>query len=135
MAIPARHFWNPVVLDKYAAGAIKHSAYAEGRSGDWWWTGDSDQIGAFWLSYASSLVARLAAEADGAASPGRRVVRRQPRHWSVAFHFNKGLAGADAKALTASRDTAMKTRRCWTPLPWRSSPTAAGPAFVGMAEH
>lgn len=28
------------------------------------------------------------------------------RHWSVAFHFNKGLAGASPEAAAASRDTA-----------------------------
>lgn len=132
MAIPARHFWNPVVLDKYAAGAIKHSAHAEGRSGDWWWTGDSDQIGAFWHAYTSawlpaSLLKPTAqhrlADAWFAAS----------RHWSVAFHFNKGLAGADAKALTASRDTAMNPQ-VLDAFALAIIADCGGPAFVGMAE-
>ena len=36
----------------------------------------------------------------------RRAVRRARRHWGVALHFNKGLAGAPAEALAAARDTA-----------------------------
>jgi hypothetical protein len=29
------------------------------------------------------------------------------RHWTVTFHFNKGLAGADARVIEAARNTAM----------------------------
>jgi FAD/FMN-containing dehydrogenase len=29
------------------------------------------------------------------------------RHWDVCLHFNKGLAGADSRAIEAARDTAM----------------------------
>ena len=132
LAIPARHFWNPVVLDKYAAGAIKHSAHADGRSGDWWWAGDSDQVGAFWHAYSSawlpvSLLKPTAqhrlADAWFAAS----------RHWPVAFHFNKGLAGADAGVLAASRDTAMNPQ-VLDAFALAIIADCGGPAFAGMPE-
>jgi FAD/FMN-containing dehydrogenase len=37
----------------------------------------------------------------------RTAVFRSTRHWRVAFHFNKGLAGAPAAEIDAARNTAM----------------------------
>jgi hypothetical protein len=43
------------------------------------------------------------------------------RHWKVALHFNKGLAGAPAEAVNAARDTATNPA-VRPPLLWRSLP-------------
>ena len=53
------------------------------------------------------LAARVAAQA---ARTRRRFVDAwfaASRHWAVALHFNKGLAGAPAAAIAAARDTAI----------------------------
>jgi FAD/FMN-containing dehydrogenase len=132
LAIPARHFWNPVVLDKYAAGAIKHSPHAQGRSGGWWWSGDSDQLGAFWHAYTSAWLPVSLLKSDGQ----RRLVDAwfaASRYWPVAFHFNKGLAGADGRVLASSRDTAMNPQ-VLDAFALAIIADCGGPAFAGMPE-
>jgi FAD/FMN-containing dehydrogenase len=103
--LPARHFWDGEFMRKNAPFAIVGDTRPGASPTDFWWTGDSEQVGAFWHAYASAWMpasllkprnqARLV-DAWYAAS----------RHWSVAFHFNKGLAGAPAEAISAARDTA-----------------------------
>ena len=132
LAIPARHFWNPALLDKYAAGAIKHSPHAKGGSGDWWWSGDSDQLGAFWHAYTSAWLPVSLLKPDRQ----RRLVDAwfaASRHWPVAFHFNKGLAGADAGVLASSRETAMNPQ-VLDAFALAIIADCGGPAFAGMPE-
>jgi len=96
----ARHWWdvegNRSMVADPREGAPKHHG---------WWTGDQDQVGAFIHGYESLwLPASLLQE------------NQQPRlcdslfaasrHKKLELHFNKGLAGAPAAALEASRDTA-----------------------------
>jgi hypothetical protein len=70
-----------------------------------WWQGDQGQVGAFihgyeslWLP-ASLLRARQQPRLSEA-------LFRASRHKRVELHFNKGLAGAAAEALAATRETA-----------------------------
>jgi len=102
-ALPARMFWNADVM-RQAPGAIVSDPRAGAAPSDFWWTGDGETVGTFWHAYTSAWMpadllkpqnqARLV-DAWFAAS----------RHWPVAFHFNKGLAGAPDTAIAASRDT------------------------------
>ncbi len=104
-ALPARLMWNADLLRR-APGIIVSDTRPGASPTDFHWAGDGDQVGAFWHAYASAwMPASLLTgrgrdhlvEAWFAAS----------RHWSVAFHFNKGLAGAPATAIAASSDTAI----------------------------
>jgi FAD/FMN-containing dehydrogenase len=106
LALPARHFWDGAFFRAHAPSAISQDDRPGAAEGDFWWKGDGDQAGASWYGYSSawlpaSLLAKpqrgRLADAWFAAS----------RHWSTAFHFNKGLAGAAPAALAASRETAM----------------------------
>ena len=56
------------------------------------------------------------------------------RHWRVALHFNKGLAGAPAEAIAAARDTATNPA---APDAFALAISAAEgpPAFAGVAGH
>jgi FAD/FMN-containing dehydrogenase len=103
-ALPARKFWD-VSFVKQVPGAIRQDARPDAAPGDYWWSGDGDQVGVFWHAYTSAwLPASLLAPAGQA-----RLVDAwfaASRHWRVAFHFNKGLAGAPPGAIAASRDTA-----------------------------
>ena len=56
------------------------------------------------------------------------------RHWRMALHFNKGLAGAPAEEIAAARDTA--TNPAATDAFALAIIAAAGPpAFPGIAGH
>jgi FAD/FMN-containing dehydrogenase len=102
-ALPARHFWDADLMRRVPGAVVSDVRPGAGPT-DFWWAGDGDQVGAFWHAYTSAWMpadllkphnqARLV-DAWFAAS----------RHWSVAFHLNKGLAGAPADALAASRET------------------------------
>ncbi|HEX5184787.1 MAG TPA: FAD-binding protein [Allosphingosinicella sp.] len=103
---PGRHFWDADYLAAHLPPAISRDPRPGARPGDYWWSGDGEQAGAFWSAYTSVwLPASLLSEA------GRDRLAdawfAASRHWQVTFHFNKGLAGATPEVLAASRDTAM----------------------------
>jgi FAD/FMN-containing dehydrogenase len=97
---PARHWWdvlgNPGMIPDWRPGTPAYHG---------WWQGDWAQVGAFlhgydslWLPAALLRAGRQAAltEALFAAS----------RYKQVQLHFNKGIAGSSAEAITATRETA-----------------------------
>jgi FAD/FMN-containing dehydrogenase len=105
-ALPARHWWDVDYLQKYSKGSVLEDPRPRAPKSHAWWTGDTEQVGSLihgyesrWLSAAllQSEMQRSLADALFAAS----------RHWTVSLHFNKGLAGAPAKAVAAARDTSI----------------------------
>ena len=105
-ALPARHWWDVDYLQQYSKGSVLQDPRPNAPKSHAWWTGDTEQVGEFihgyesrWLSAAllQSEMQRDLADALFAAS----------RHWTVSLHFNKGLAGAPAQALTAARDASI----------------------------
>lgn len=106
VAVPARHFWDKAFFVKYAPSAISPADQPGARPGDYWWAGDGEQAGAIWHGYDSAWLPATLLKADRRAELVDAWFAAT-RHWSVAFHFNKGLAGAPASAIAASRDTAM----------------------------
>src|SRR4051812_16847429 len=100
----ARQWWkvegnDSFVLDK-REGAPKHHA---------WWKGDRDQVGAFLHGYDSLwLPASLLKDNERAGLCD--ALFAASRHKKLELHFNKGLAGAPAEALAASRDTATNPK-------------------------
>ena len=103
-ALPARRFWDADFM-RSAPGAIVSDPRAGAAATDFWWTGDGVQVGVFWHAYTSAWMPATLLEAP---NQGRLVDAwfEASRHWSVAFHLNKGLAGAPVDAIAASRDTA-----------------------------
>ena len=96
----ARHWWNlgvniSLVRDT-REGAPKHHA---------WWKGDQGQVGAFLHGYDSLWLPSSLLKENQRASFCDALFAAS-RHKKLELHFNKGLAGAPAEALTASRDTA-----------------------------
>jgi FAD/FMN-containing dehydrogenase len=106
LPMPPRMFWNADFLGKYAPGAITRDPRPGANPSDFWWTGDGDQAGGFWLGYASAWLSQSLLKGEG---PKRLADAwfEASRHRSVGFHFNKGLAGGSPEALAASRETAM----------------------------
>jgi len=103
IAIPARLFWNADVMRRQP-GAIVSDPRPSAASTDFWWTGDGATVGGFWNAYASAwMPAALLAPANRAGIVDAWFAAS--RRWPVAFHFNKGLAGAPGAAIAASRET------------------------------
>jgi hypothetical protein len=106
VALPVRYFWDPDFYRRNAPAAVRFDNRSGASPSDFWWTGDGDQVGAFWYAYSSAwLPASLLKpqnqerlmDAWFAAS----------RHWGFEIVFNKGLAGAPAGAIESARNTAM----------------------------
>jgi len=104
LALPARKFWDPAMLSRLP-GAIKLDPRPGAAPTDFWWSGNTDEAGTFWEAYASAW---LPADLLKPRNQSRLVDAwfAASRHWYVAFHLNKGLAGAPEAALQAARDTA-----------------------------
>jgi len=100
----ARRWWNvegnnSFVPDK-REGAPKHHG---------WWTGDQAQVGAFLHGYDSLWLPASLMQQSHRARLGDALFAAS-RHKKVDLHFNKGLAGAPAEALAASRNTATNPK-------------------------
>jgi FAD/FMN-containing dehydrogenase len=76
-----------------------------------WWNGDQDQVGAFIYGYESMWLP--ASLLDPAQRPKLiDALFASSRHKGVQLHFNKGLAGAPAEAIAATRHTATNPAVC-----------------------
>jgi FAD/FMN-containing dehydrogenase len=100
----ARRWWSvegndSLVLDK-RDGAPKHHA---------WWKGDQAQVGAFLHGYDSLWLPASLLQESQRARLGDALFAAS-RHKKLELHFNKGLAGAPAEALAASRNTATNPK-------------------------
>jgi FAD/FMN-containing dehydrogenase len=104
--LPARHLWDGGFLKQHAPHLIVADDRPRASERDFVWAGDRGEAGQFLHGYRSMWLPASLLQND-----------RQPalvyalyaatRHWNVALHFNKGLAGAPEDELAAARDTAM----------------------------
>jgi FAD/FMN-containing dehydrogenase len=105
IAVSAQHFWDAEYLRKVPGLTLR-----DDRPGaplkNIFYVGDSGQVGFFIHGYRSAwLPARLLQESERQKLVD--AVFAASRHWPVAFHFNKGLAGAAEEEIEAARNTAM----------------------------
>jgi berberine-like enzyme len=99
-AIPATAMWNTEVLAKAAPDAIhRDPAHPE----LYWWSGDGDQVGAYWYAYRSRWLPRALLADHRLAG----ALFEASRHWSAELHLNKGLGGGNPDAIARSRTTSM----------------------------
>jgi len=130
-AIPARSFWNAEVV-RWAPGAIVSDPRPSAAPTDFWWTGDGKTVGGFWNAFTSAwmpaklLEPRNQAELVDAWFAASRL-------WSVAFHFNKGLAGAAESVIAASRETSTNPD-VLDAFALAIIAMAGAPAFPGMPQ-
>jgi FAD/FMN-containing dehydrogenase len=101
----ARSWWDVVSRKSRGNNAMIADPRPGAPSSHAWWSGDQDQVGAFLHGYESLwLPARLLRQ-----DQRQRLVEAlfaASRHKKVEMHFNKGIAGAPAAAVAATKDTA-----------------------------
>src|SRR5690606_10923144 len=106
IALPARRFWDAEFLNQHAPGILVQDDRPDAPSGRVAWRGDQDQVGWFIHGYQSAWMPASLLHKDRQSLLADALFACT-RHWSVSFHFNKGLAGAPASEIAAARDTAM----------------------------
>ena len=104
--LPARYLWNAWLLRLFARSAVQFDGRPGASWTDFWWSGDADQTGAFWNGYESAWLPATLLENDNRTALAGALFAAS-RQWTIALHFNKGLAGASPEVLAAARDTAM----------------------------
>ncbi len=104
---PAQDWWNAAVLKANQSGRAFFDPRRGAADNNVWLAEQNTELGVFMHGYQSMwLPASLL-------SSGRQQQRladalfAATRHWAVALHFNKGLAGASVADIAAAKDTAM----------------------------
>jgi len=107
--LAARHAWDPAFLKAYVPGALRSDDRPGALEDNVFWAGNLAEAGHFIHGYASLWLpqALLAPERrDALVDALFAASRKRP----VELHFQKGLAGAPAEAIAATRDTAMNPK-------------------------
>jgi FAD/FMN-containing dehydrogenase len=105
-AVPARRFWDVSFYEEHKADWMVRDPRPGASPDHGVWSGDRDQAGWYIHGYQSAWLPADLLEEGGRARLADSLFAASQR-WEVALHFNKGIAGASAEALAATRDTAM----------------------------
>jgi len=104
--LPARRLWDFEFLKQQVPEAIAFDSRPGAPLKNFFWAGDGEEAGQFLHAYRSAwLPARLLADDSREALVDALVAAS--RHWGIALHFNKGLAGAPPEDVARALDTAM----------------------------
>jgi hypothetical protein len=107
VVVAARRWWDPEFLSQLGVpGIVMHDARAASSEANIWYGGDAGQVGWFIHAYESAWLPAELLD-DRRRSQLDEALFAATRHWSVALHFNKGLAGARPEVIAAARNTAM----------------------------
>jgi FAD/FMN-containing dehydrogenase len=104
-ALPAQHFWDPAVL-KRLPGAVIADDRPGAPADNIFWGGNLNEAGAVWYAYQSAWLPQSLL-ADDQRERLVDALFEAAKHRGVALHCNKGIAGATAEAIAATKDTAM----------------------------
>jgi len=105
-SLPAQlYLWDADFIREHAPGLLITDQRPGAPAGNVWWAGDAGQVGWFLHGY-QSLWLPAALLQEERQEPFADALFAASRHWAVAMHFNKGLAGAPPDAVAAAKDTA-----------------------------
>ena len=105
LAAPARHFWDPGFLEKIP-GLVLGDDRPGAPAANLFWAANRAEAGQVLHGYQSAWLPAALLRKDRQQELADALFRAT-RHWAVALHVNKGLAGAPAEAVEAARNTAM----------------------------
>ena len=105
LPVPARLFWSADFHRLLGSATAKFDPRPGAPRTDFWWSGNTEEAGAFWYAYTSTWMPSPLLKPDNRP----KLVDAwfgASRHWGVSFHFNKGLAGASDAVIESVRNTA-----------------------------
>jgi FAD/FMN-containing dehydrogenase len=105
MSVPAPHFWDAEYLRRLP-GAVIADDRPCAPPGNVFWAGNLGEAGQVLHGYQSAWLPATLLNEDQQERLSDALYASS-RHWQLALHFNKGLAGAPADALAAAKQTAM----------------------------
>ena len=105
LTLPARHFWDADYLKQHAPEFIVADTRPDAPAHHVLWAGDQGEVGWLLHGYQSAWLPKKLLQADQQASLVDALFASS-RHWGIALHFNKGLAGAPEEEIAAARGTA-----------------------------
>jgi FAD/FMN-containing dehydrogenase len=101
----SRHWWDVVYRKSKGSDAMISDPRPGAAAIHAWWSGDQDQVGAFLHGYDSLWMPAVLLRQDQQQRLADALFAAS-RHKQVGMHFNKGIAGAPAAAVAATKDTA-----------------------------
>jgi FAD/FMN-containing dehydrogenase len=104
--LPARQFWDAEALGRLAPQRIVLDDRLDARPGEFFWAGNRNEAGQFFHGYHSAWLPATLLD-DVRRAELADALFAGSRHWGIALHFNKALAGAPDADRVAARDTAM----------------------------
>lgn len=133
VAVPARHFWDAAWMKANAPDFVLSDDRPGAPAGNVFWRANLGEAGWFIHGYESvwmpgALIEPASHERLAAA------LFAGSRHWRIALHFNKGLAGAPAEEVAAARDTAANPAAA-DAFALAISAAEGPPAFPGLRGH
>jgi FAD/FMN-containing dehydrogenase len=105
LAIPAKDFWNPAVLEQIP-GLITTDDRPGAPKSNFFWANNKDEAGEVLHAYQSTWLSKRLLAPERRAALVHALVHAS-QSWQVTLHCNKGLAGAPADALRSTGNTAM----------------------------
>jgi hypothetical protein len=105
LAIPARHFWDPVTL-RAILGVVRPDSRPDAPSSNIFWSGDAEQAGQFLHGMSSTWLPASLLQEDKRAALAESLFAIS-RTVGIELHCNKGLAGASDEVLQAAKATPM----------------------------
>jgi FAD/FMN-containing dehydrogenase len=104
-SIPARNLWDADYLRKTLPGGIRADSRPGASESNVFWASNLGEAGQVLHGYESAWLPGSLLKADRQNTLAEALFFAT-RHWAVAFHFNKGLAGAPPDEIEAARNTA-----------------------------
>lgn len=131
--LPAQHLWDIDFLKQYAPQLIASDDRPEAPAQNVYWASNKQEAGQFLYAYHSAWLPESLLQKNKQLQLADAIFAAS-RNWTIALHFNKGLAGARAEEIAAAKDTAMNP----AVLDAFALAIIAGegqPAFIGLAGH
>jgi FAD/FMN-containing dehydrogenase len=105
-SLPAKYWWDADYLRKNLPDLVVSDPRSGAPKTHVWYAGDQGQVGMYWHGYESLWIPASLLEGEQQKLLEEALFAGS-RHWKVALHFNKGLAGSPPEAIAAAKDTAM----------------------------
>ena len=105
VAVPAKRFWDPTYMDPAIPGLLVADDRPGAPADNVLYAGDQHEAGQYISAYDSVWLPAALLRKDQQQRLADALFA-STRHWQMALHFNKGLAGAGAEDMKAARDTA-----------------------------